>query len=74
LRPERSLEDWLTRLESRHPKSIELGLERGREVLQRLDLQLACPVILVGGTNGKGSTCAYLEAMLQSAGYRTGLQ
>jgi dihydrofolate synthase/folylpolyglutamate synthase len=68
-----SLEAWLTRLESLHPKSIDLGLERSREVLQRLALQLACPVILVAGTNGKGSTCAFLESILQAAGYRTGL-
>ncbi len=56
-----------------HPRSIELGLERGRDVMQRLALQLDCPVIMVAGTNGKGSTCAYLEAILQAAGYRTGL-
>ena len=68
-----SLPSWLASLESRHPKSIDLGLERSREVLQRMALQLACPVILVAGTNGKGSTCAYLEAVLQAAGYRTGL-
>jgi dihydrofolate synthase/folylpolyglutamate synthase len=68
-----SLEAWLARLESGHPKSIDLGLERGREVLGNLDVALTCPVILVGGTNGKGSTCAYLEAILRSAGYRTGV-
>lgn len=73
MQPERPLREWLARLESLHPKSIELGLERGREVMQRLALQLDCPVILVAGTNGKGSTCAYLEAILQAAGYRTGL-
>ncbi|HYP69176.1 MAG TPA: bifunctional tetrahydrofolate synthase/dihydrofolate synthase [Thiobacillaceae bacterium] len=73
MQPERSLQGWLARLESLHPKAIDLGLERSREVLQRLDFQLGCPVLLVAGTNGKGSTCAYLEAILQSAGYRTGL-
>ncbi len=73
MRPERSLQGWLARLESLHPKSIDLGLERSREVLQRLNIELACPVIMVAGTNGKGSTCAFLEAVLQAAGYRTGL-
>ena len=68
-----SLKAWLARLETLHPKSIDLGLERSRDVLRRLNLHLACPVILVAGTNGKGSTCAFLEAILQAAGYRTGL-
>jgi len=43
------------------------------EVLGRLSAALACPVITVGGTNGKGSTCAMLESILRAAGYRTGL-
>jgi dihydrofolate synthase/folylpolyglutamate synthase len=73
LQPESSLQAWLARLELQHPKSIDLGLERSREVLTRLAIRLTCPIILVGGTNGKGSTCAYLEAILLAAGYRTGL-
>ncbi|MGA7179960.1 MAG: bifunctional tetrahydrofolate synthase/dihydrofolate synthase [Thiobacillaceae bacterium] len=68
-----SLQAWLARLELQHPKSIDLGLERSREVLARLDIGPTCPIILVGGTNGKGSTCAYLEAILLAAGYRAGL-
>jgi dihydrofolate synthase/folylpolyglutamate synthase len=44
-----------------------------RAVLARLDVAIACPVITVTGTNGKGSTSAMLEAMLRAAGYRTGL-
>ena len=42
-------------------------------MLGRLGVRLACPVITVGGTNGKGSTCAMLESILRAAGYRTGL-
>lgn len=67
-----SLSDWLALLESRHPRAIELGIERVDAVRRRLGLDLACPVITVGGTNGKGSTCAYLEAVLTDAGYRVG--
>ena len=69
----RSLEDWLRHIERQHPKSIALGLERVARVLQQLHLALPFPVITVGGTNGKGSTCAMLESILRSAGYRTGL-
>ena len=69
----RSLGDWLQYLESLHPKTIELGLERVREVKERLGLSPVFPVITVGGTNGKGSTSAMLEAILSAAGYRVGL-
>ena len=69
----RALEDWLARIEQLHPKTIELGLERLREVASRLSLSLPCPVITVGGTNGKGSTCAMLESILLAAGYRVAL-
>jgi dihydrofolate synthase/folylpolyglutamate synthase len=68
-----SLNDWLTRLESLHPKTIELGLDRVSEVAQRLGVHFDCPVITVGGTNGKGSTCAMLESILLQGGYRVGL-
>jgi dihydrofolate synthase/folylpolyglutamate synthase len=71
-RPE-SLADWLARLERLHSSTIELGLERVRRVRDALGLAPAFPLIVVGGTNGKGSTCAYLEAILGAAGYRTGL-
>jgi len=50
-----------------------MGLERTRRVLEKLHLSFSCPVITVGGTNGKGSTCAMLESILRAAGYRTGL-
>jgi len=67
-----SLADWLAHLESLHPKTIELGLERVAQVKQRLDIEPGFPVIVVGGTNGKGSVCAMLEAVLYAAGYRVG--
>jgi dihydrofolate synthase / folylpolyglutamate synthase len=69
----RSLASWLEFIEQQHPKTIALGLERVAEVLGRLDAALHCPVITVGGTNGKGSTCALLESILGAAGYRTAL-
>jgi len=68
-----NLADWLTALESRHPKAIDMGLERVAQVRDALGLRLDCPVITVGGTNGKGSTCAMLEAILLQAGYKVGL-
>jgi dihydrofolate synthase/folylpolyglutamate synthase len=69
----RSLEDWLRYIEQQHPKTIALGLERVSRVLQQLKIGLPFPVITVGGTNGKGSTCAMLEAILRCGGYRAGL-
>lgn len=68
-----SLDQWLAHLETLHPKAIDMGLERIREVATRLDLKLPFVKIVVAGTNGKGSTCAMLEAILLSAGYRVGL-
>jgi dihydrofolate synthase/folylpolyglutamate synthase len=69
----RTLEDWLRYIEQQHPQAIALGLDRVKEVLARLKVQLQCPLITVAGTNGKGSTCAMLESILRAAGYRTGL-
>ncbi|MEI7843122.1 MAG: bifunctional tetrahydrofolate synthase/dihydrofolate synthase [Gallionellaceae bacterium] len=68
----KSLADWLTYLESLHPKTIALGLERVAQVKQRLNLNPDFPVIIVGGTNGKGSVCAMLESILHAAGYKVG--
>jgi len=68
-----SLDQWLAHLETLHPKAIDLGLDRIRIVAQRLGLTLPFVKIVVAGTNGKGSTCAMLEAILLSAGYRVGL-
>lgn len=71
----KTLDDWLAHLEGLHPKGqagIELGLERVRRVKAALGQSEFCPVIMVGGTNGKGSTCAYLESIVGKAGYRVG--
>jgi len=71
----KSLLDWLAHLESLHPKGqagIELGLERVSRVKAALRQTQDGPLIVVGGTNGKGSTCAYLEAIYRYAGYRVG--
>lgn len=67
-----TLADWLSYLESLHPKTIALGLERVAQVKERLNLDPAFPIIVVGGTNGKGSVCAMLESILHAAGYRVG--
>ncbi|NDP47424.1 MAG: bifunctional tetrahydrofolate synthase/dihydrofolate synthase [Sulfuriferula multivorans] len=71
--PTLSLASWLARLEQLHPSTIELGLDRVCKVKDALGLAPDFPIIIVGGTNGKGSTCAFLEAILLAAGYRTGL-
>ena len=68
-----SLAEWLARCERLHPKEIDLTLDRVREVIGRLHLVFKVPVITVAGTNGKGSTCAMLEAIALQAGYRVGL-
>jgi dihydrofolate synthase/folylpolyglutamate synthase len=68
-----SLADWLAHLERIHPSVIDLGLERVSAVRDRLDMAPGFPIITVGGTNGKGSVCAMLEAILSNAGYSVGL-
>jgi len=68
-----TLDQWLTHCEQLHPTTIDMGLARVKTVAQRMGLGFTCPVITVAGTNGKGSTCAMLEAILRQAGYRTGL-
>ncbi|MHB1678295.1 MAG: bifunctional tetrahydrofolate synthase/dihydrofolate synthase [Sulfuriferula sp.] len=67
------LSEWLEYLESLHFKTIDMGLERVAAVAARIFPALPMVIITVGGTNGKGSTCACLEAILTAAGYRTGL-
>ena len=67
-----SLDDWLAWQESLHPSGIELGLDRVREVYRRMDLAPPPVTITVGGTNGKGSCVALLDAMLRQAGYHVG--
>ena len=68
-----TLEGWLAHCERLHPHNIDMGLERVSEVARRMALRFDCPVITVAGTNGKGSTCAMIEAIALEAGYRTGV-
>ena len=69
----RDLAGWLAYIEQQHTQSIALGLERVERVREAMGLAPAVPVITVAGTNGKGSTCAMLAAVLSAAGYRVGL-
>jgi dihydrofolate synthase/folylpolyglutamate synthase len=66
------LASWLSYIESLHPKSIAMGLDRVNCMIDRLNLHPAFPIITVAGTNGKGSTCAMLEQIYKQAGYRVG--
>jgi dihydrofolate synthase / folylpolyglutamate synthase len=68
----RSLDDWLAYISAQHPATIALGLERVREVADRMSLAKPPVAITIGGTNGKGSTCAMIERILLESGYRVG--
>ncbi len=69
----KTLQDWLGHIERQHPQAIEMGLERVREVAARLALgRPATHVVTIGGTNGKGSTVAFLESIAREAGLRVG--
>ncbi|HVT31019.1 MAG TPA: bifunctional tetrahydrofolate synthase/dihydrofolate synthase [Rhodanobacteraceae bacterium] len=71
--PNPGLQAWLDYQQRVHPQSIALGLDRVREVWNRLGAPRPAPIaIAVGGTNGKGSTVAFLEAMLRADGKRVG--
>jgi len=71
-----TLDAWLAYVENLHHRPIDMGLDRVRAVAERLNLHGTAPEgarrIVVGGTNGKGSTCAMLDAILRAAGYRVG--
>ncbi|HEY0334407.1 MAG TPA: bifunctional tetrahydrofolate synthase/dihydrofolate synthase [Stenotrophomonas sp.] len=68
-----SLADWLVYIERQHPKTIEMGLDRVRAVAGRMALRApARKTIVVGGTNGKGSTVAFIEAIARAAGWNVG--
>lgn len=69
----KSLEQWLAYCEQLHAKTIALGLDRVRQVADKMQLQFDCPIVTVAGTNGKGSTCALLESIWREAGYQTGV-
>jgi len=69
-----NLHEWLSYLEKLHPTEIELGLTRIGKVAADLDvIDLDAQVITVAGTNGKGTTCAFLEEILIQAGYKVGV-
>ena len=71
--PKRSLEHWLSYIEKLNPEEIELGLDRIRPVYEKLiNSPLAKKIILVGGTNGKGSTVEYLSELLRDKNKRVG--
>ena len=66
------LSDWLTWLETLSPSEINLGLERVQLILERLDLPRPAHVLLIAGTNGKGSSVAMIDALLRASGQRVG--
>lgn len=69
----RSLQDWLRDIEGRHPREVDLGLARVREVAGRMGLgRPARFVATVAGSNGKGSTVAFIEAIAAASGLRVG--
>ena len=70
----RTLGEWLAYLEQLHPSAIDMGLERSQKVLAQLALgKLAPRVVTVTGTNGKGSTCAFVASMLRAQGLKVGV-
>ncbi|MBX5459603.1 MAG: bifunctional tetrahydrofolate synthase/dihydrofolate synthase [Steroidobacteraceae bacterium] len=73
-RTHRTLDEWLELQQSVHPQSIDLGLARITKVARALGVDKArCPVITVGGTNGKGSVVAHSDALLRAMGFSTGV-
>ena len=69
----KSLNDWLLYLETAHSQGlIDMGLARVGEVKKRMGLQPVCPVVVVAGTNGKGSVCAFLTQIYKQAGFQVG--
>ncbi len=69
----KTLQEWLSHLETAHSEGlIDMGLERVGEVKKRMGLQPQCPVVVVAGTNGKGSVCAYLSQIYTQAGFKVG--
>lgn len=70
----RTLGEWLAYLEQLHPSAIDMGLDRSRQVARQLGLTRPAPqVVTVTGTNGKGSTCAFVASLLQSRGLKVGV-
>jgi len=70
----RTLGEWLAYLEQLHPSAIDMGLERSQQVASRMGLGKPAPrVITVTGTNGKGSTCAFVASLLRAQGLNVGV-
>lgn len=68
-----NLDDWLKHCEALHPKEIDMTLARVQRLRATMGLSFDALVVMVAGTNGKGSTCAMLESIALQAGYRVGL-
>jgi dihydrofolate synthase / folylpolyglutamate synthase len=68
-----NLDDWLAHCERLHPKEIDMTLARVQRLRELMGLKFEAPVVMVAGTNGKGSTCAMLESVALQAGYKVGL-
>ena len=73
MKPDWTLADWLAHCERLHARQIDLALDRVAAVRDRLGLRFNMPVISVAGTNGKGSSCALIDAIARAAGWRVGL-
>ncbi len=67
-----SLASWLSYIEKIHSNHIDMGLERVLQVKEKADITPDFPIILVGGTNGKGSTCAFIESILRESNLKVG--
>lgn len=68
-----TLAEWLAHCEQLHPAAVPATLERVRSVRERLGIGFDAAVVTVGGTNGKGSSCAMLDAIARAAGWRVGV-
>ncbi|MFS1704759.1 Mur ligase family protein, partial [Alteromonas sp. AMM-1] len=69
----RTLTQWLAYLESIHPTAIDMGLDRVKQVAATLNIHFNSRVVIVGGTNGKGTTCALMEQALLRSGRTVGV-
>lgn len=71
--PSRTLEDWLAAILAERTAPLDRTLSRMKTMIEKLGIHFDCPVLTVAGTNGKGSTCAYLEAVLCAGGMKTAM-
>jgi len=65
-----SIDEWLYFIDQINSDEIELGLDRVHQAYTNLKIEQSFPIVMVGGTNGKGSTCAFLESIYQNADYK----